>query len=51
MEIRYLYDQSVILNGSKLSRALQDLKETTIARAIRATLESYQNGSLSSLPI
>ncbi len=42
MELRYLYDQSVILEGSKLRRTLPNFKETPIAEAIRVTLESYQ---------
>jgi len=43
MELRYLFDQAVILEGSKLRRTLPGFKETPIAEAIRATLESYQN--------
>lgn len=50
MELRYLYDQSVILDGSKLRRTLPDFKETPIAEAIRVTLESYQKLSGSSRP-
>jgi nucleoside-diphosphate-sugar epimerase len=50
MEIRYLYDQSVILDGSKLRHTLPDFKDTPIAEAIRATLEGYQNGPVNSLP-
>lgn len=42
MELRYLFDQSVILDGSKLRRTLPDFKETPIAEAVRVTLESYQ---------
>ena len=42
MELRYLYDKSVILDGSKLRRTLPGFKETPIAEAIRVTLESYQ---------
>ncbi len=41
MELRYLYDQSVILDGSKLRRTLPHFNETPIAEAIRVTLESY----------
>ncbi|HKI68588.1 MAG TPA: NAD-dependent epimerase/dehydratase family protein, partial [Verrucomicrobiae bacterium] len=43
MELRYLFDQSVILEGSKLRRTLPEFEETAIAEAIRVTLESYQN--------
>jgi len=50
MELRYLFDQSVILEGSKLRRTLPDFKETPIAEAIRATLESYQNAAINSPP-
>lgn len=50
IEIRRLYDQSVILNGSKLRHTLPGFKETPIAKAIRAALESYQNGPVNSLP-
>lgn len=50
MELRYLYDQSVILEGSKLRRELPDFKETPIAEAIRITLESYQKPPSSSRP-
>jgi nucleoside-diphosphate-sugar epimerase len=50
MELRYLYDQIVILDGSKLRRTLPDFKETAIAEAIRVTLESYQNPPAPSLP-
>jgi nucleoside-diphosphate-sugar epimerase len=42
MELRYLFDQSVILEGSKLRRTLPNFRETPIAEAIRVTLESYQ---------
>jgi hypothetical protein len=42
MEMRYLFDQSVILEGSKLLRTLPDFKQAPIAEAIRVTLESYQ---------
>ena len=50
MELRYLYDKSVILDGLKLRRALPDFRGTPIAEAIRATLESYQNSPATSLP-
>jgi len=50
MELRYLFDQSVILEGSKLRKTLPDFKETPIAEAIRVTLESYQETPASSLP-
>jgi len=50
MELRYLFDQSVILEGSKLRRTLPDFKETPIAEAIRVTLESYQNAAINSPP-
>lgn len=43
MELRYLYDESVILDGLKLRRTLPHFKHTTIAEAIRLTLESYQS--------
>jgi hypothetical protein len=42
MELRYLFDQSVILEGSKLRQTLPEFKDTPIAEAIRVTLESYQ---------
>ncbi len=42
MELCYLFDQSVILDGSKLRRTLPDFKETPIAEAIRVTLECCQ---------
>jgi nucleoside-diphosphate-sugar epimerase len=48
MELRYLYDQSVILEGSKLRRRLPGFKETAIAEAIRLTLESYQKSPATS---
>ncbi|MEJ2008000.1 MAG: NAD-dependent epimerase/dehydratase family protein [Acidobacteriota bacterium] len=50
MELRYLFDQSVILDGSKLKRTLPDFKETPIAEAIRVTLESYRARPASSPP-
>jgi len=50
MELRYLFDQSVILDGSKLNRTLPDFKETPIAEAIRLTLESYRERPASSPP-
>jgi len=42
IELRYLYDESVILEGSKLLRTLPNFKETPIVEAIRFTLASYQ---------
>ncbi|MGA8182182.1 MAG: NAD-dependent epimerase/dehydratase family protein [Terriglobia bacterium] len=51
MELRYLYDQSVILEGSKLRRTLPDFSETPVAEAIRVTLESYQKAPASSPPV
>lgn len=50
LELRYLYHQSVILDGSKLRRTLPDFRETPIAEAIRVTLESYQNSPASPPP-
>ena len=50
MELRYLYDQSVILDGSKLRRTLPDFKETPLAEAIHVTLESYRKTAASSPP-
>lgn len=50
MELRYLYDQSVILDGSKLRRTLPNFSETPVAEAIRVTLESYQKAPASSPP-
>ena len=50
LELRYLYDQSVILEGSKLRLTLPDFKETPIAEAIRVTLESYHKTPAGSLP-
>jgi len=50
MELRYLFDQSVILEGSKLRKTLPDFKETSIAEAVRATLESYQKPQTNILP-
>lgn len=51
IELRYLFDQSVILDGSKLRRTLPGFKETPIAEAIRVTLESYQKTPGGSRPI
>lgn len=50
LELRYLYDKSVILDGSKLRQTLPNFKETPIAEAIRVTLESYQKPSGSARP-
>lgn len=50
MELRYLFDKSVILEGSKLRRTLPNFGETPIAEAVRVTLESYQNHPARSSP-
>jgi hypothetical protein len=48
--LRYLFDQSVILEGARLRRTLPDFQEAPIAEAIRVTLESCQNFLATSLP-
>lgn len=50
MELSYLDDQSVILDGSKLRKTLPDFSETLLPKAIRLTLKSYQKMRGSSPP-
>jgi nucleoside-diphosphate-sugar epimerase len=42
MELRYLFDDAVLLDGSLMSRLLPDFKPTPIEDAIEATLQSYR---------
>lgn len=44
MELRYLFDDAVQLDGSLLARLLPDFKPTPIDDAISATLQSYRGG-------
>ncbi len=50
LELRYLFDSSVILDGAKLKRLLPNFTETPIEEAIRITLESYRTASAASPP-
>ena len=45
MELRYLFDSSVILEGSKRKQLLPGYSETPIEEAIQATLERYRQSS------
>ncbi len=51
MELRYLFDSSVILEGAKLYRLLPKFKETAISDAVRITLESYRDAPGTPLPL
>jgi len=42
LELRYLWDNAVILDGARLSRLLPDLVPTPLDEAISATLDSYR---------
>jgi len=42
LELRYLFDSSVIMDGSKLKGLLPEFRETPIEEAVLATLESYR---------
>jgi len=42
MEMRYLFDKSVILDGAKMTRLCPDIQPTPLDEAIRATLQSYK---------
>lgn len=42
LELRYLFDGAVILNGSRLRGLLPDYRDTPIENAVRKTLESYR---------
>lgn len=42
LELRYLYDRTVILDDSKLHRLFPRYEHTPIADAIKATLDSYR---------
>jgi nucleoside-diphosphate-sugar epimerase len=50
LELRYLFDSSVILDGTKLKGLLPNFAETTIADAVQATLASYRHNPGNSLP-
>jgi nucleoside-diphosphate-sugar epimerase len=50
LELRYLFDGSLILEGSKLKRLLPDFTETPVAEAVQATLESYRQPAENSPP-
>jgi nucleoside-diphosphate-sugar epimerase len=42
LELRYLWDESVILSGDKLGRLLPDYRDTPLQTAIAETLRSYR---------
>jgi hypothetical protein len=44
MEMRYLFEQAVVLDGARLRQLLPDYADTPLDEAIRATLESYRAG-------
>jgi nucleoside-diphosphate-sugar epimerase len=45
MELRYLWDESVILGGEKLYRLLPDYRDTSLQDAVRLTLKQYETRS------
>ena len=45
MEMRYLFDGSVILDGAELGRLLPAYRDTPVEGAERLNLESYRAGS------
>jgi len=42
MELRYLFDTSIILDGSRLRQLLPQFADTPIEEAVRLTVESYR---------
>ncbi|HUU12073.1 MAG TPA: hypothetical protein VM182_00010 [Terriglobia bacterium] len=42
MELRYLFDTSIILRGSRLRHLLPQFADTPIEEAVRLTVESYR---------
>ncbi|MGA7615528.1 MAG: NAD-dependent epimerase/dehydratase family protein [Thermoanaerobaculia bacterium] len=44
-ELRYLFDDSVVLDDAKLRRLVPSFDYTPVEEAIRETLESYRSGS------
>ena len=42
LELRYLWDRAVILDGSRLARTLPEFLPTPLDDAINATLDSYR---------
>ncbi len=42
LEMRYLFDHSIVLDGARLRRLLPDYRDTPVEETIRATLASYR---------
>lgn len=42
LELRYLFDESLIIDGGRLGARLPEFRPTPLDQAIRATLESYR---------